>query len=286
MKNQLDQKAAVSLTCGIVMPISPIDGCGADHWADVKAIILDAVQSIDEPKFSASLVSDADDIGVIQKRIIQGLYNSHVVVCDVSAKNSNVMFELGMRLAFDKPTVIIKDDKTDYSFDTGVIEHLTYPRDLRFARMVAFKKQLAEKVLATYQAAERDPNHSTFLKNFGTFTVAHLNQQEASSDQVILEMLTELQHQVSFLRHESNRSRVPPTKDDVAAIVQALMSMKRSDPSLDLDAPDKLVDILGSSFEHANVTAKYATRSEFTEAVVRACKVASTLTKHTRVASK
>jgi hypothetical protein len=34
------------------------------------------------------------------------------------------MFELGMRLAFDKPTVIIKDDKTDYMFDTGIIEHV------------------------------------------------------------------------------------------------------------------------------------------------------------------
>lgn len=79
-------------------------------------------------------MSDADDVGVIQKRIVQGVYGADLIVCDVSCKNSNVMFELGMRLAFDKPTVIIKDDKTDYTFDTGVIEHITYPRDLRFQR--------------------------------------------------------------------------------------------------------------------------------------------------------
>jgi hypothetical protein len=71
---------------------------------------------------------NADDIGVIQKRIVQNLYSSDVIVCDVSGKNPNVMFELGMRLAFDKPTLIVKDDKTDYSFDTGIIEHVPYPR--------------------------------------------------------------------------------------------------------------------------------------------------------------
>jgi hypothetical protein len=49
------------------------------------------------------------------------------------------MLELGMRLAFDKPAVIVKDDKTDYSFDTSSIEHLAYPRDLRFSKIKSFK---------------------------------------------------------------------------------------------------------------------------------------------------
>ena len=197
---QTAEQTGDQLPCGIVMPISAIDGCSAEHWSEVKAIIQDSIDSIDAPKFCARLVSDADEVGVIQKRIVQGIYSSAVVVCDVSCKNPNVMFELGMRLAFDKPTVIIKDDKTDYTFDTGVIEHLTYPRDLRFQRMVEFKKLLAQKVLATYAAAQADPAHSTFLKNFGTFKVAQLHQKEASAEQVILDTLTELQREVVALR--------------------------------------------------------------------------------------
>ena len=58
---------------------------------------------------------------MIHKTIVQNLYLNPIVVCDVSGKNANVMFELGLRLAFDKPTIIIKDDKTDYSFDTSVV---------------------------------------------------------------------------------------------------------------------------------------------------------------------
>lgn len=90
-------------------------------------------------------MSDSDEIGIIQKRIIQNVYNSEIVICDVSKKNPDVMFELGMRLAFDKATVIIKDDKTDYSFDTGVIEHLGYPRGLRFYKIISVQRKPKEE---------------------------------------------------------------------------------------------------------------------------------------------
>ncbi|MBL8511393.1 MAG: hypothetical protein JNM52_07090, partial [Betaproteobacteria bacterium] len=165
-----------SVSCGLVMPISAIDGCSPDHWSEVKNIITESIEGIAEPKFTVRLVSDADEVGVIQKRIVQNIYTSDIVVCDVSGKNPNVMFELGMRLAFDKPTIIVKDDKTDYTFDTGVIEHIGYPRDLRFARIVTFKASLAEKLAATHRAAAKDSNHSTFLKSFGKFQVAELTE--------------------------------------------------------------------------------------------------------------
>jgi hypothetical protein len=116
------------------------------------------------------------------------------------------MFELGMRLAFDKPTVIVKDDRTDYTFDTGVIEYLSYPRDLRFNRIVSFKGSLALKMMGTYKASIDDPNHSTFLKNFGKFQVANLEENIASSDAIILEKLSDMQSEISRLRRTSNTS--------------------------------------------------------------------------------
>jgi hypothetical protein len=77
---------AKATTCGLIMPISALDGCPAEHWSDVKTIITEAAESISDPKFVVSLVSDADDIGVIQKRIVQNTYNSDIIICDVSGK--------------------------------------------------------------------------------------------------------------------------------------------------------------------------------------------------------
>ncbi len=175
--------------CGLVMPISSIDGCNEQHWSDVKAILTESVEGAG---FKANLVSYADDVGIIQKRIIQNLYENPIVVCDVSGKNPNVMFELGMRLAFDKPTIIIKDDKTSYSFDTSPIEHLEYPRDLRFTKIVEFKEALKDKLTATLKKSEEDPNYTTFLKHFGTFTVAKLDTKEVSKEDFIIEELKDL----------------------------------------------------------------------------------------------
>lgn len=172
--------------CGVVMPISTIDGCSESHWADVLEIVTEAIE---EAGFDANLVSNADDVGIIHKRIIQNLYDNPIVVCDVSGKNPNVMFELGMRLAFDKPTVIIKDEKTTYSFDTSAIEHIEYPRDLRFSRIVDFKTKLKEKIVATHKRASTDPNFTTFLKHFGEFTVAKLDKKEVSGQEFIMEEL-------------------------------------------------------------------------------------------------
>jgi len=164
------------------MPISAMPGYPAEHWAEVATIITEAVTSISELQFTVKMVSDADAVGVIQRRIVQNIYSSDIVICDVTAKNPNVMFELGMRLTFDKPTVIIKDDQTEYTFDTAVIEHLTYPRDLRFSKMVAFTRNLKEKVLATYKAARDNPAHSTFLKNFGDFQIPTLERVSTIGD--------------------------------------------------------------------------------------------------------
>ncbi len=188
-----------TISCGLIMPISSMGSYNSEHWVEIKNIITEAIEGINGPKFKVNLVSEANDIGVIQKRIVQNIYNSDIIVCDVSGKNPNVMFELGMRLAFDKPTVIVKDNETDYSFDTGIIEHISYPRDLRFSKIVMFKNILVNKVSGTYEAALTDPNHSPFLKNFGEFKVANFTESVIPAEIFILEQLSELQRDVKRL---------------------------------------------------------------------------------------
>ena len=183
------------------MPISSLDGCSEEHWVDVQSILTEAIISAG---FESNLVSNADDVGIIQKRIIQNLYDNPVVVCDVSGKNPNVMFELGMRLAFDKPTIIIKDDKTAYSFDTSPIEHLEYPRDLRFGKIVEFKERLKDKIVSTYNASKENDGYTTFLKHFGEFKVAKLDKKEVSGIEFIIDELKSLK--IALGRLERSRT--------------------------------------------------------------------------------
>lgn len=179
--------------CGIVMPISEIDGCSASHWKEVLGIVAEATENAG---YKAKIVSESDDVGVIQQRIVQNLYDSEIVVCDVSAKNANVMFELGLRLAFDKPAIVIKDDRTSYSFDTSPIEHLEYPRDLRYASIQKFKVDLAKKIVATVEASQK-ADYTTFLKHFGKFEVKGLDTKEVSEQEFLASELASLRNQMS-----------------------------------------------------------------------------------------
>lgn len=160
--------------CGLVMPIAAMGDYSENHWISVEQILREAISSAG---FDSKLVSQETSSGVIHQRIVTNLYTNRLVVCDVSGRNPNVMFELGMRLAFDKPTIIVKDDVTPFSFDISGIEHVQYASSLRYGDIVDFKERLADKVAATAKAAE-NPEYSTFLRHVGGLVPAKLDVKE------------------------------------------------------------------------------------------------------------
>lgn len=182
--------------CGIVMPISGCDNYAQEHWANVLTILSEAAN---DAGMSPNLVSDSDDSGVIHERIIKNLYENPIVICDVSNKNPNVMFELGMRLAFDKPTIIIKDEKTSYSFDTGVIEHLEYSSDLNYLGTKTFKEKLSDKLKITFEKANNDKNYTSFLGHFGRFVISEVKEREVSPQEFLVDKISNLENLVLHL---------------------------------------------------------------------------------------
>jgi nucleoside 2-deoxyribosyltransferase len=54
---------------------------------------------------------------VIQSTIISDLIEADLVVADLTEHNPNVMFELGVRMAHDKPVVLMKAEGTGPLFD-------------------------------------------------------------------------------------------------------------------------------------------------------------------------
>lgn len=182
--------------CGIVMPISAMGDYDEAHWLRVR-IILD--RAIEAAGFKPRMVSESEEIAVIQESIVQNLYDNEIVVVDVSGKNPNVMFELGLRLAFDKPTIIIKDDETSYNFDTSPIKHINYRRDLRFDDVERLQRDVTAVIKATLAKKEEDKDYSPFLKTFGKIRVATLETTEVNSSEFIMAQLQGIQKQISTL---------------------------------------------------------------------------------------
>lgn len=190
---------AKKLKVGLIMPISHTEGFTIGHWGDVRKIIEEALKEITEYEVEVSMVSESEDVTLIQKTIIQRIYEDDIVIVDVSSKNPNVMFELGVRLAFDRPFILLKDDLTDYIFDISSIHHINYRRDLRYKDIVDVKNQIKTKLLATYKKSLEE--ESMYLKDFGTFKVANLQSTELPIKDYMEKMFSEIKRDINRVRH-------------------------------------------------------------------------------------
>ncbi|MBU2936526.1 MULTISPECIES: hypothetical protein [Pacificibacter] len=175
--------------CGIVMPISECAGLGDTHWHDVKSIIEATATAAG---FDARLVSETFESNLIHTEILQNIYGDDIVICDVSGQNPNVFFELGVRMATQKPTVIIKDDQTNYPFDTGPNRYIQYPRDLRHPLMEKFKAQLKNALEQTID----QPSEKSFIGQIGKFKVPDVESTELPAQEFILDKLQSIEREL------------------------------------------------------------------------------------------
>ena len=174
------------------MPISECDGLSADHWAEV----FDIIKSVaDKDDFDARLVSDTTESNLIHNEILKNLYNDNLIICDVSGRNPNVFFELGIRMATQKPTIIVKDDKTIYPFDIAPNRFVRYPRDLRHSGMEEFKELLSESITKT----AKQEHKFSFIGALGPFTVPDVENSEIPAADAIIQKLDQIDRKIEFL---------------------------------------------------------------------------------------
>lgn len=134
-------------TCFIIMPISDRPGYPPGHFNSVyRNIIKPAVEA------TGYIPERADEnraSNIIHVEIIKKIIQSPMALCDISSLNANVMFELGIRQAFQLPVVIIKDDATTDPFDTSPLRRQSYNSNLLYDNVIADRSNLARAIEET-----------------------------------------------------------------------------------------------------------------------------------------
>lgn len=125
----MDNIAQEKKKCFVIMPISDADGYDKGHFSRVyEHLIKPAVL---EAGFEPIRADDTSKANFIVIDILQQILDCEIAVCDLSSRNPNVFYELGVRQAFNKKTVLICDERTPKPFDTSGIRTLTYSASLR-----------------------------------------------------------------------------------------------------------------------------------------------------------
>ena len=117
--------------------------------------------------------------------ILKNALNCEMAICDLSARNPNVFYELGFRQAFDKKTVLMIDDKTVRPFDISAIRSFIYDTSLRIDLV---DKAIADLVKALKETQSMNENETnSLLKLLAVEAPAKLpNRLELSSDSSII----------------------------------------------------------------------------------------------------
>jgi hypothetical protein len=156
------------------MPFSDMDGYEPGHFGRVyehliRPACIDAgLQPIrgDEVKGTNYIAID----------ILQRILKSDVLVCDLSGRNANVMYELGVRQAFDLPVVLLKDRRTERIFDIQGLRTLDYTETLRVDTVQHDRSSLSQAILATLSMESHEVNSLVKLLGIEKATLGNATQ--------------------------------------------------------------------------------------------------------------
>ena len=142
--------------CFVMMPISDVEEYDKGHFTRVyEHLIKPAVEAAGFEPIRADDTSKANFIVI---DILQQILDCDIAICDLSSRNPNVFYELGIRQAFNKKTVLICDNKTIKPFDTSGIRTLEYNSSLRIDEIKKSIPILTKYIEATISASEKDIN--------------------------------------------------------------------------------------------------------------------------------
>ncbi len=81
---------------------------------------------------------------IIMEDIWVSINQAAFIVSDVTGKNPNVMYELGIAHTFAKPTILITQNVSDLPFDCKYLRHLEYKNELEGYQ--AFKDRFRDMI--------------------------------------------------------------------------------------------------------------------------------------------
>lgn len=200
-------------SCFVIMPISDPEGYPKGHFSEVyQQLIKPAVENCG---FDANRADEVAQSNMIHFDVVSKVVNADLCICDLSARNPNVFFELGIRQAFDKPTVLIKDDETSRVFDVQDFRDVTYSKDLRISATLDKRKDLEEAMLATMGAYESDSGDVfSLVKLLGLREAASQPKTDTDPADARFELLSRqidvIQSQISSLTSSLRGGRIVP----------------------------------------------------------------------------
>ena len=194
--------------CFVIMPIADCDGYEKGHFAHVYDDIIKP--AIDKTEFTAIRADEVKETNFIHLDILKKLIDAPIAVCDLSTRNPNVLFELGIRQACDKPVVLIQEKGTPKIFDIAPLRYLEYSKEMKYHEVLESQKSLQEAIEATKAAEGDSGNINSIVKLMALSSPAIIPNLDNSNKEVLAldvmrSQMNDLKMMMEMMVHEGRK---------------------------------------------------------------------------------
>ena len=173
--------------CFIIMPIADCDGYPSGHFGHVYENIIKS--SCEGAGYNPVRADEVKETNLIHLDILKKLIEAPIAICDLSSRNPNVLFELGIRQAFDKPVVLIQEKGTQKIFDIAPLRYLEYSKEMKYHEVLAIRDELKAAIRATAKAEGDASNINSIVKLWALNSPAQIPDLENGKESLVLEYL-------------------------------------------------------------------------------------------------
>ncbi|MGX5076626.1 hypothetical protein [Enterobacter mori] len=143
-------------TCFVIMPIADHIDYEPGHFDRVYNHLIKP--ACIEAGYEPIRADDSKASNMIMLDVLRSIIDCDMAICDLSSRNANVFYELGLRQAFDKKTILIRDGRHDVPFDLLGFRYVNYTPSLRVDTVKKEMMDISEMLLKTDEAHISDAN--------------------------------------------------------------------------------------------------------------------------------
>lgn len=195
--NKKEENNEVKPRCFVIMPISTPNSYSDDHFNKVYRYIIKP--AVDKAGFVPVRVDEDGICDSIINKILKNLTECEMAICDLSSRNPNVMYELGIRQAFGKKVVLIQDEKTDKIFDVSGINTIFYNSNRVYEDVVSSQDEISTAIKDTFE------NGDISLLSLAKISPASTESKPLNNNDEMMIILRHIMSKISSLEKQNNR---------------------------------------------------------------------------------
>ncbi|MFN7600268.1 MAG: hypothetical protein ACK5R0_02580 [Bacteroidota bacterium] len=182
--------------CFVIMPISDSEGYPSGHFGRVYEHIIKPACEL--AGFKPLRADDIMTTNYIALDIIKNIIECEMAICDLSSRNPNVLYELGIRQAFNLPVTLIKELKTKRVFDIQGFRDVEYDESLRIDTVETTTQDLSEIIKNTFDNKQTEINSLVSLLGIEPAKLSEKKKISADTE-LILNSLSIIDKRLSIL---------------------------------------------------------------------------------------